>query len=100
MTSVVYICPPGNYKTIPLTYPLIASGGVTVKRGRKVIWRSDYMEDEDKPKRLREFDEMAAADKPKHPRWTVFFYEGLSDATYTRQDDGTWLLTKEGPGYA
>lgn len=47
-----------------------------------------------------EIDEMAAKDKPGSPRWTVFFYEGLSDATYTRQPDGTWLLTKTGPGYA
>lgn len=102
MTSYMYVCPPGNPKTISLDAQLLASGGVIVKRGRKVIWQGGMWRDEEEGnvRTLREIDEMAAKDKPGSPRWTVFFYEGLSDATYTRQPDGTWLLTKTGPGYA
>ena len=77
-------------RSASVSLPCAAMATVGQRRGR--IW------DDNEELTGAECERIAAAD-PDH-LWQIVMYGPLSGATFTRQDDGRWILTDSNEGFA
>lgn len=91
-----------NAGPVPIILPLeteisVGFGSATVMKGQECLYNECPGGNEDAP-RLQKFEDLAKAD-PDHD-WQVHFYGAMSEETYQRHGDGSWVLVEKGMGFA
>ncbi len=95
------LCCPASEDYLPMDTALYnAFGGYTVYKNEEHYFSEDPAEDKEweANKTLAEIEEEAK--KEPTAKWEVFLFLPLRGATWTRQEDGQWLLTDTNQGFA